>query len=879
MDVSTPNASTPQWVEPIGSESYEIGKRLGAGHAVTVYAAVRQRDRQPVAVKFSNDDVSRGSLEEEARLLKRWTDLEKQRRAEGERWHYTPTFCAMRLDQKPCLVVEKVEGYTLASIDERLCAQWNMSREWVALKVGMQLAHVFTFLHGESFHLAYSDLKDDSILWQPDLNAPQNGHIMVLDWNLLYDLQTVADRNVLIAQDLERLNRLVYWLAVGRTLGGYGAVTYDDLERAGGEGWKSLSYGCQELLARALSPLEEHRYHTAQDLHGAYAEIADIWDTTVSHGQFSGQLRNLDQQPLLEETRQWRIACWHSIGLLAHKSEASEARKQEAIEKLHGTQDILGVRSHFQAGRKDAEVLVQKLIDAGRHVLEAKRWQVLFRGVNWEQLSLQDPVREEMIQAMDRLNEGDHEQAEGFLDALSRSHPTWQLDALQQECKFVRTMKAARRKVGPQSEEPLYSQAQEILRTLANRDGEYAKELRRRFGDPQLALQEMRKDRDKREVAAMLQKATAADDISAARSGFLRALAEGAAPSEVIQAIEGRLLTALRGPEPDLRQEPLALASLAMEDPRLTELAYLWQLVRPLAAIQHTLATGKQGELHPILNLLVDRAELAQAASGASVGKRSSEAAQRLLAIARNIAEDSQKWLQGAVAASGDDVLLQILSEGDAFVPKDRQLVEEERQDRARKLEESKRKLERERLEIRAESLSYWQEVSRFAILQTEAALIRRYLDEFERIRRGEHIQRIDGSRQLLRDLVAARRDQQAGIRRQRILQRLERLHAPHVIQHGQHPAVPGQQRADFRRVRLERGALRLFADCIRSPLLEDGVAQQRLAEFRPQFLIEHSAGEELVELRREMLCEHGLAHARRPMHGCGDGGLRPRLE
>ena len=110
---------------------------------------------------------------------------------------------------------------------------------------------------------------------------------------------------------------------------------------------------------------------------------------------------------------------------------------------------------------------------------------------------------------------------------------------------------------------------------------------------------------------------------------------------------------------------------------------------------------------------------------------------------------------------------------------------------------------------------------------------------------------------------------QQTGIAGEGVKQGTDSLYFPNIIQHNQHGAMFSQQGADLIRIWLKVLGC-LTAKGIPSPLLQNGIAENRVAKFRTNPLKNHAVWKLLIQLRGQVLGQQGFSHAGRPVHrGC----------
>lgn len=845
-----------QWVERIGDDEYRVTGWLGSGHAVAVYAAERVRDGQKAALKFLKDPTWLPRLQEEARILRQWMDMGQHRRVQGlETRSYTPALYGARLDGlSPCIAVERIEGVPLSGITDDLCNEHRMSREWVAIKLGLQFSEVLRDLHGQ-FRCTYPDLKEDCMRWLWNLQDRRQSHIVVLDWNMLHHLEEGEGQRHLISKNLRELNLLVFRVAVGGTLGGYSIVDRDTLEQAGGDGWKALSYGLQEVLARALSPLEEERYATAEELREAYAGLEEIWDATVDAQAFAdilgrlGPLKGDDSVACLQ-----RIAAVHSVGLLAGMSGASEETRRRAIDGLEARRGIEGVRLSFEAGRQDALQLAQDLVRQGRHLLAAKRWERLLAGI--PQLPPSDPARGELLKAMDDLGRGEYSTAEYALRHLRAEHKEWDLEALLRECGFAQAMRGGRLLADRgdlAAAQERFRNAQEECLALSDLDPQYARELQRRFGDPASLRQELERQRERTAARESLIQATRATDVDTARRLFLRALDGGMPSADVARAIEN-WIDELLGVSPPRLDEALRLASVAGEDARLRELQWLYAVTRLLCTMQSVLDTADRTNLEQLVTLL---AACAQLAAEPRLARASAEPEPAVCRLARRLRQEAKDHFAAAIPLLDDRALMQLRVRCEVLAPDGCQAVAQEQKRRRERLEGERVAWEREAAQSREAWKRYWEAKSRELALESRPEVIQSYLSHL-----------LSGSPESGTEPVLQRVKEslEASLRRARDAQGLR-----DIVQSAREDLA--QENPDY------AGDIRDLEQVLSAALLPDDLraqAQQLLARAREE---QASAGvvrakrERLARIRR--VCQEALSlHGSLDLVGLVDTGL-----
>ncbi len=719
--------SAQQSVERIGDEEYMVTGWLGSGSAVNVYAAVRVRDGQKAALKFLRDPAWLPRLQEEARILQQWMEIGQHRRVQGlEARSYTPALYGARLQgDRPCIAVEMIEGTHLNSITDEVCQQHGMSREWIAVKLGLQFSEVLQQVH-EVFRCTYPDLKEDCIRWLWSPQDRRKSHIVVLDWNMLHHLEAGEADEPLISRNLQELNLLVFRVAVERTLGGYSTLDRDTLEQAGGDGWRALSYGLQEVLAKALSPLEEDRYRTAEELRLAYAGLEQTWDATADPNAFADLVRRLGSPTSGDDvTRLQRIAAVHSIGLLAGMRDASKDAMGRAIGWLEDREGIAGVRLSFEAGRDDARIKAQELVRRGRHLLAAKRWERLLAGCGPTPPT--NTERRELLQAMDDFGRGEYSSAEPVLQRLQLAHPEWNLRPLLCECDFAQAMKDGQRLLDegkPAEAEERYRHAQEQSLSLTGLDDQYARALRQRFGDPASLLQELRLRRQRTTAHDLLIQATRQPDVATARRLFVRALDRGISPTDVARAIETRVDALLRASPPRLA-DALGLVSVAGEDARLRELQWLYTATRLLCTMQSALDAADETNPEYLVTLLV--------ACGRLTGERwlaMAKGAQELAVsqLARRLQQEAQERLKAAIPLLDDERLIELRVRCEAMAPDCCDLIAKEQRRRRERLEGEKVAWEKEAARSREAWKRYWEAKSRELSVESKPEVIESYL-------------------------------------------------------------------------------------------------------------------------------------------------------
>lgn len=240
--------------------SYRLLHRLGGGRYSEVWQAqvVDEPERQ-VAVKImvsAPDERERQIFAREAEILLHLASVEE----------------AMGLRLGGCSLLPNVEAIadeffveTLAPgkpLDQVLREERRLPEPEV-LAIGEQLCRVFQALH-EGLRRSYLDFQPRNVFWDY-----KTRRIMVVDWNLLS-----PEGQVNVTRDLETIARLLYRLVVGE---GWSSERLEEPQ-----GWRTLTSGTREVLARALHNNLARRYSSAASLRAALAAQLTWWGSEAN---------------------------------------------------------------------------------------------------------------------------------------------------------------------------------------------------------------------------------------------------------------------------------------------------------------------------------------------------------------------------------------------------------------------------------------------------------------------------------------------------------------------------------------------------------------------------------------------------------------------
>lgn len=296
-------------------------------------------------------------------------------------------------------------------LDEVLRDKGSLS-EREALHIMARVTRVFRVLH-EDLQRSYLDFQPRDIFWQPE-----NGRIMVIDWNLL-SRRGQAD----VAGDILALGKLLYRMTVGVERPPH-ALTL-------APGWGRVTVGAQEILRRSTHRNPARRYPTMQALQAQIEAQLALWDTdpatlivqageavTKAQQAQTGGPRGADQPLWLAAKRVTDIASQKADALQPMQAGMLNQFKSMIATGLQSTRGSLAT-ALILFGAKDAEKAVEQFqvafneTDDIREQLTAARWRLVAEAASAGKLS--DQHREVVLEAREQLEAAKYLEAERLL--------------------------------------------------------------------------------------------------------------------------------------------------------------------------------------------------------------------------------------------------------------------------------------------------------------------------------------------------------------------------------------------------------------------------------------------------------------------------------
>jgi hypothetical protein len=315
---------------------------------------------------------------------------------------------------------------------DKILLEGGPLEEQTGLTIASQMLRILHVLHTK-LRKSYTDFQLQNIRWNADAQQ-----IKVIDWN---HVSLEGKQNTV--EDLARMGAYLYQMLTGAGAALSGETLYR-LEQRGGERWKALTLGAQNVIARSLHPNPERRYKTAAEFREAVdkhlarqrAELTslrlDVLNVIRPIAQTSSEAGQVDLQEL--EQAQVLVDLLSRRDPTAYEVERSQQVIRDVVGEVSpawqsGQQDYLLAAYREATAKWEAEAARIGRVDLWRWVMVARTAAELGKEVYTS-----PDVMPAVEGALADMKQGDRwKQAAETLQALSTRHPLPALKALTAE--------------------------------------------------------------------------------------------------------------------------------------------------------------------------------------------------------------------------------------------------------------------------------------------------------------------------------------------------------------------------------------------------------------------------------------------------------------
>jgi len=414
-----------------------IENLLGGGMTAEVYRAVLLSSDAKVeaALKYLRPGVSKevedlffAEPENLQRVYQAWEAARDNEGLLGQLVSRFPFPAPLLLGESkspPFILMDLIHGMPLEEFLASYRSEHNIV-EWepLVLTLGVHLGALLWVLH-EYARRCYSDMKIGNFWWVGSEDAPS---LVLTDWNVLNELTREW-----VQRDLFLATLMLYTWLTGDTLPRQRLQITVPLGTL--SSFKILSRGVKQFLRRALSPTLNIRYTSAQEWTAALWEILGWWhmgDEALMEAlekeiatirELEAKIQSQEEQGALERhliVEQAQVYQKFGVildiaGLRGLASDAQQDLYQEYVERL----SPLGIGKQALQGLSFDLAMEQFERGASLFPEEAvayHHWWMAADGAKHLPMGTFRKIRDKVLQAVERVNEGRWREAKSLLD-------------------------------------------------------------------------------------------------------------------------------------------------------------------------------------------------------------------------------------------------------------------------------------------------------------------------------------------------------------------------------------------------------------------------------------------------------------------------------